>query len=197
MDSITDALSFFRQSCGRWRSQRSQHHLLHRRAESGISVVEVSMVERGDERLDALAVLHGKDPKEVIGGCHVRWSASMAWDREGENHENEAVFGLIPTDGGAGREGLQLRDRGYAETAPALGHFRLDDDNSLWLTTSYEMMDSGERFWFAGPNTRLRTSTVQGLSNTASLCMETRILENAPAASDRGDERLTLSMLGW
>ena len=197
MDSITDALSFFRRSCGRWRSQRSQHHLLHRRAESGISVVEVSMVERGDERLDALAVLHGKDPKEVIGGCHVRWSASMAWDREGENHENEAVFGLIPTDGGAGREGLQLRDRGYAETAPALGHFRLDDDNSLWLTTSYEMMDSGERFWFAGPNTRLRTSTVQGLSNTASLCMETRILENTPAASARGDERLALSMLGW
>ena len=34
---IPDALSFFRLSCGRWRSQRSQHHLLHRRAEAGAS----------------------------------------------------------------------------------------------------------------------------------------------------------------
>ncbi|MEB3241770.1 MAG: phycobiliprotein lyase [Synechococcus sp.] len=196
MDRISDALSFFRLSCGRWRSQRSQHHLLHRRAESGISIVEVSMVELGDERLDALAVLHGKSPDEVIGGCHVRWSASMAWDREGENHENEAVFGLIPTDGGQGREGLQLRDRGYAETAPALGHFRLDEEDSLWLSTSYEMMDSSERFWFAGPNTRLRTSTVQGLSNTASLCVETRMLEGDPV--DPGQTQLAASsVLGW
>ena len=34
---IKDALCFFRQSCGRWMSQRSQHHLLHRRAEAGAS----------------------------------------------------------------------------------------------------------------------------------------------------------------
>ena len=196
MECITDALSFFRISCGRWRSQRSQHHLLHRRAEAGISVVEVAMVEAGDERLHALALLHGKEPAEVIGGCHVRWSASMAWDREGENHENEAIFGLIPTDGGLGREGLQLRDRGYAETAPALGHFRLDAENSLWLTTSYEMMDSGERFWFAGPDTRLRTSTVQGLSNTASLCMETRIRDGVTAA-DAAAGPTASSLLGW
>ncbi|RCL54159.1 MAG: phycobiliprotein lyase [Synechococcus sp. MED-G71] len=196
MECITDALSFFRLSCGRWRSQRSQHHLLHRRAEAGISVVEVAMVEAGDERLHALALLHGKEPAEVIGGCHVRWSASMAWDREGENHENEAIFGLIPTDGGLGREGLQLRDRGYAETAPALGHFRLDAENSLWLTTSYEMMDSGERFWFAGPDTRLRTSTVQGLSNTASLCMETRIRDGVTAA-DAAAGPTASSLLGW
>ena len=154
------------------------------------------MVEAGDERLHALALLHGKEPAEVIGGCHVRWSASMAWDREGENHENEAIFGLIPTDGGLGREGLQLRDRGYAETAPALGHFRLDAVNSLWLTTSYEMMDSGERFWFAGPDTRLRTSTVQGLSNTASLCMETRIRDGVTAA-DAAAGPTASSLLGW
>ena len=48
MDCITDALSFFGQSCGRWRSQRSQHHLLHRRAEAGASLVEVAMVEADD-----------------------------------------------------------------------------------------------------------------------------------------------------
>ena len=67
MDSITDALSFFRQSCGRWRSQRSQHHLLHRRAEAGASLVEVAMVEADDPRLSALAELHKMDPAAVVG----------------------------------------------------------------------------------------------------------------------------------
>ncbi len=38
---IPDALSFFRLSCGRWMSQRSQHHLLHRRAEAGASFIVV------------------------------------------------------------------------------------------------------------------------------------------------------------
>ena len=88
MDCITDALSFFRQSCGRWRSQRSQHHLLHRRAEAGASLVEVAMVEADDPRLNALAELHKMDPSAVVGGCHVRWSGSMAWDRAGENHDS-------------------------------------------------------------------------------------------------------------
>ena len=46
MPEISDALSFFRLSCGRWTSQRSQHHLLHRRAEAGASfiVVELSLI---------------------------------------------------------------------------------------------------------------------------------------------------------
>jgi hypothetical protein len=39
--SIADAITFFRLSCGRWRSQRSSHHLLHRRAEAGSSFIEV------------------------------------------------------------------------------------------------------------------------------------------------------------
>lgn len=98
----------------------------------------------------------------------------MAWDKAGEAHEGESVFGLIPTDA-LGREGLLLRDRGYAETAPVAGRFAMDERDALLLTTAYETMNSLERFSFAGPNVRLRTSTVEGLSNTASFCIETRI----------------------
>ena len=76
MDCITDALSFFGMSCGRWRSQRSQHHLLHRRAEAGASLVEVDIVAATDPRLEALAKVHSQDPAGVVGGCHVRWSGA-------------------------------------------------------------------------------------------------------------------------
>ncbi len=203
--SIADAISFFRLSCGRWRSQRSSHHLLHRRAEAGGSFIEVVELEAADPRLEAIAVLHGQDPAGLVGGCRVRWSGSMAWDKAGEAHEGESVFGLIPTDE-RGRSGLLLRDRGYAETAPVAGHFAMDDRDGLLLTTSYETMKSLERFSFAGSDVRLRTSTVEGLSNTASFCVETRIADEAASASGASadatgtpsrSETACLSALGW
>jgi hypothetical protein len=199
-ESIADALSFFRLSCGRWRSQRSSHHLLHRRAEAGSSFIEVVEIAAQDPRLIAIAVLHGEDPCRLVGGCRVTWSASMAWDKAGEAHEGESVFGLIPRDD-RGRIGLLLRDRGYAETAPVAGHFAMDARDGLLLTTSYETMNSLERFSFAGPDVRLRTSTVQGLSNTASFCVETRITameagEPGAAVTTTGKDA-PLTALGW
>ena len=199
-DSIADALSFFRLSCGRWRSQRSSHHLLHRRAEAGGSFIEVVEIAAADPRLIAIAELHGENPAGLVGGCRVTWNASMAWDKAGEAHEGESVFGLIPTDE-LGRSGLLLRDRGYAETAPVAGHFAMDERDGLLLTTGYETMASLERFSFAGPNVRLRTSTVEGLSNTASFCVETRLQDSPqPGATTPGQEPVSeqpLSPLGW
>ena len=202
--SIADAISFFRLSCGRWRSRRSSHHLLHRRAEAGGSWIEVVELTPQSERLVAIATLHGQDPARVVGGCRVTWNGSMAWDKAGEAHEGESVFALIPTDE-RGRAGLLLRDRGYAETAPVAGHFAMDERDDLLLTTSYETMDSLERFSFAGPDVRLRTSTVEGLSNTASFCIETRISDAqglptppaAAAAPGPAQPSAGLSPLGW
>ena len=138
---IADALSFFRLSCGRWTSQRSQHHLLHRRAEAGASFIVVEELHKGDARLAEIAERNNENVERIIGGCWVRWSGSMAWDRAGESHEDQTMFGLIPSDD-AGRSGLLLRDRGYAEKAPVAGEFRMDDENGLILTTDYEMMSS-------------------------------------------------------
>jgi hypothetical protein len=201
--AIPDALSFFRLSCGRWRSQRSSHHLLHRRAEAGGSLILVDELPREDPALLRVAQLHGEDPAGIVGGCRVRWSGSMAWDRAGEAHEGESVFGLVPTDE-RGRTGRLLRDRGYAETAPVAGHFEMDERDGLLLTTGYEMMASLERFWFCGPDVRLRTSTVEGLSNTASFCMETRCAldataEDGPVAAGSAEpiRDTALSSLGW
>jgi hypothetical protein len=205
--SIEDALGFFRLSCGRWRSQRSSHHLLHRRAEAGGSFIEVVELVWNDERLRAIAALHQQDPAAVVGGCRVTWSGSMAWDKAGEAHQGESVFALIPTDE-RGRAGLLLRDRGYAETAPVAGQFAMDDRDELVLSTDYETMSSLERFSFAGPDVRLRTSTVQGLSNTASFCVETRLPLRKEVAVDPSGPQTpdgiadgigdgVLSPLGW
>lgn len=204
---LPDALSFFRQSCGRWRSQRSNHHLVHRRAEAGASLIIVEELVQGDDRLKQIAELNQQDHKRIIGGCWVRWSGSMAWDKAGEAHEDETGFGLIPTDE-RGRSGLLLRDRGYAEKAPVAGQFHMDDQDGLILNTDYEIMSTLERFWFVGPDVRLRTSTVEGFSQSASFCMETRVAaedskleqeigsdssQNAASIADQDK----ISLFGW
>ena len=201
--AIDDALSFFQLSCGRWRSQRSVHHLLHRRAEAGGSLIVVEELHPGDRRLLEIAELHGQDPAGLVGGCWVRWSASMAWDKAGEDHTGESVIGLIPTDE-RGREGLLLRDLGYAEKAPASSRFHMDERNGLLLSTEYETMSVWERFSFAGPDVRVRSSTVEGLSNNASFCIETRCSDDQPerpaasaSAAEAASQQPALSLLGW
>ena len=192
---IPDALSFFRLSCGQWRSQRSVHHLLHRRAEAGGSLIVVDDLIPSDERLVAMARQHGQDPSRIVGGSHVRWSANMAWDRDGDAHDGETCFALI-ADGDGDRSGTLLRDQGYAEKAPATSTFDMDDRDGLILRTSYEMMTVWERFSFCGPDVRVRSSTVEGLSNNASFCIETRLADaeatGVPAASGAVN-----SLFGW
>ena len=70
---IADALSFFRLSCGRWTSQRSQHHLLHRRAEAGASFIVVEELHKGDARLAEIAQRNNESVERIVGGCWVRW----------------------------------------------------------------------------------------------------------------------------
>ncbi len=192
---IPDALSFFRLSCGQWRSQRSVHHLLHRRAEAGGSLIVVDDLLPSDERLVSMARQHGQDPARIVGGSHVRWSANMAWDRDGDAHDGETCFALI-ADGDGDRSGTLLRDQGYAEKAPATSTFDMDDRDGLILRTNYEMMTVWERFSFCGPDVRVRSSTVEGLSNNASFCIETRLADagatGVPAASGAVN-----SLFGW
>jgi hypothetical protein len=192
---IPDAPTFFRLSCGQWRSQRSVHHLLHRRTEAGGSLIVVEDLDLNDERLLTMAREHGHDPRRIIGGSHVRWSASMAWDRDGDAHDGETCFALVG-DSASARSGTMLRDQGYAEKAPATSTFSMDDRDGLILCTSYEMMTVWERFSFSGPDVRIRSSTVEGLSNNASFCVETRLRGDCSEQSSRSGSALS-SPFGW
>jgi hypothetical protein len=126
----------------------------------------------------------------------------MAWDKAGEDHTGESVIGLIPTDE-RGRAGILLRDLGYAEKAPASSRFHMDERNGLLLSTEYETMNVWERFAFAGPDVRVRSSTVEGLSNNASFCIETRCDEasggrpGTSGSAGESGEKPALSLLGW
>jgi CpeS-like protein len=196
---MINAMEFFQSSAGEWRSQRSTHHLAFRQAEVGDSNIQVTALAADDERVAEICKMHEVDPSRAAGGAFVTWHGSMSWDKDDENHKGSTVFAIVPNPENP-RQGLMLRERGYAETAPVAGHFEMDDEDGLLLITEYETMSSIERFWFANPNVRMRTSTVKrfGGPSTATFCTEIRVTPDAvpEAAGDRVQPEF-YSALGW
>ena len=183
-----DVIDFFELSTGKWRSQRTTHHLAFKQFETGESEIQVDVLAAGDPQVIATCQLHQVDPEQTIGGALVSWEGGMGWDKANESHEGTTIFALVP-DPEHPDQGTLLRDRGYAEVAPVAGHYRMAAGSELVLITEYDIMRSVERFWFASPNLRLRTSTVQlhGGFTTATFCTELRVLD-AVAASIPSDE---------
>ncbi len=197
-----DAMEFFEKSAGTWQSQRGTHHLPFRRAELGDSEISVQTLAADHPKVAEICQLHNVDPALAAGGAFVKWEGVMQWDKENENHSGETVFAIVP-DSENPKKGKMLRERGYAEIVPVAGEYIVDDDGALILITEYETMSSVERFWFAGPNVRMRTSTVKrfGGYSTASFCTETRVTaeaESSPATSEPvSNIKEFYSVLGW
>ncbi|MEA5471820.1 phycobiliprotein lyase [Spirulina sp. 06S082] len=198
MNGIKDAEEFFQQSAGKWRSQRTTHHLPFRRAETGGSDISVDFLLKDHPRIVEICKMHEFDPSLAIGGAFVSWEGAMAWDKEGEDHKGDTVFALIP-DPENPRKGQLLRERGYAEIVPVAGHYEMDEDDGLILITEYETMSVTERFWFASPDLRLRTSTVQrfGGFNTATFCTELRVTEPSSQEKSEDNKEAIAAITGW
>ena len=195
-----DAMEFFISSAGEWRSLRSTHHLAFRQAEVGDSNIQVTALSADDARVAEICQMHEVDPIRAAGGAFVTWHGSMAWDKDDENHKGSTVFAIVP-DPENPRQGLMLRERGYAEIMPVAGRFEMDDQDGLLLITEYETMSSIERFWFANPNVRMRTSSVKrfGGFSTSTFCTEVRVEPDAasePAATEAAATEF-YSALGW
>ncbi|MGF1603795.1 MAG: phycobiliprotein lyase [Thermosynechococcaceae cyanobacterium] len=190
-----DVMEFFEKSSGKWLSHRTTHHLAFKKAESGQFEIHVDALPASDPRVAELCQLHSVDSGLAVGGAYVSWKGSMAWDKENESHDASTVFALIP-DADYSRRGKLLREQGYAETVPVAGEYYIDDQDALVLTTEYEVMSSVERFWFASPTLRMRTSTVKRFESftTATFCTELRVGESSGTAkSTEGQQSKSLS----
>jgi CpeS-like protein len=183
--SPINAMEFFQKSSGNWKSQRTTHHLAFRRSETGESNIQVIDLPATDPRVIEICQMHDYDPAKSIGGAYVTWEGSMGWDKDEEAHNGSTVFALVPSDA-TGREGVLLRERGYAEIVPVVGQYSMDADDSLVLITEYDSMSVIERFSFPSDNLRIRTSTVKrfGGFSTATFCTEFRVTENIAAGGE-------------
>ncbi|MEC4805639.1 MAG: phycobiliprotein lyase [Jaaginema sp. PMC 1079.18] len=194
-----DAMEFFERSAGTWRSQRTTHHLPFRRAENGGSYIEVKPLTKDDPKVIEICQMHDVDPSLAVGGAFVSWEGAMAWDKEGEEHKGTTVFSLIPNPDNP-KKGKLLRERGYAEIVPIAGEYEIDENEALVLVTEYDTMSTVERFWFASPKMRVRTSTVKrfGGFNTATFCVEERLDEaEAETGTETAEASEVYAISGW
>lgn len=177
---MMDAMEFFEISAGKWRSQRTTHHLPFRRAEMGESEIEVATLPATHPQVVEICQLHEVDPSLAVGGAIVSWQGTMDWDRNDEEYHSGSTVMVVVPDADNPRQGKLLRERGYAEIVPVAGRYLMDDEDGMILITEYETMSSEERFSFPSQDLRMRTSTVKrfGGFSTASFCVETRMGSN-------------------
>jgi phycoerythrin-associated linker protein len=172
---------FVERSLGKWRSQRSAHHLAFHHFEEVTSQIEILPLENDDERVIALCKANQIDPHLVTSPFYMTWEGESDWD------EDEILAGstvLVPVpDLDNPTQGRLLREQGYAETVAAIGQYQLIEDGSFVLHTQYERATAEEKIWFATPNLRFRVSLIKtgdgkGVT-TASFSSEIRVLNLA------------------
>ncbi|MBD2507049.1 phycobiliprotein lyase [Nostoc sp. LEGE 12450] len=171
---------FFELSIGRWRSQRSGHHLAFAHFEQVLSNIDIESLSTDDPAVLAICQLYDTDPSSITHPFRMTWKGESDWDDKPIS--GSTVLVPIPDIENPSR-GKLLRDQGYAETIPAVGKYHLSEDGIFTLLTEYEHAAAEERIWFATPNLRFRVATIKTSDGkgvtTASFSSEIRSLSSS------------------
>jgi phycoerythrin-associated linker protein len=161
-----DITQFVEQSIGRWRSQRSAHHLAFRHFEAVESVIDITMLPGTDARVVDLCKAYGVDPSHTVTPFHMSWEGQSDWDENSEVIKGSTVLVPVPDRESPDRRGQLLREQGYAETIPAAGQYHITDDETFVLVTPYDNAAAEEKIWFGTPNLRFRVSLIKSSNGT-------------------------------
>lgn len=172
-----DIDTFVARSLGKWRSQRSAHHLAFAHFEEIRSMIEIEPLAKDDAAVIALCKSQGFDAATIASPFKMSWEGETDWD-EDEVMKGQTILVPVPDQGGE-NSGKLLRDQGYAETIPAAGQYVIHEDGTFVLTTGYERAAAEEKIWFATDNLRFRVSLIKTSNGkgvtTASLSSEVRM----------------------
>ena len=159
-----DITEFVANSIGRWRSQRSAHHLVFGHFEAVESEIEIVPLSIEDPAVIDLCKTNHIDPHLAVSPFRVSWDGKSDWD-ENEVLKGSCILAPIPDPDQANR-GKILRDQGYAETMAATGDYTIMADGTFVLVTSYDRAAAEEKIWFVNPNVRCRVSLIKTSAGT-------------------------------
>ncbi|MDF5708152.1 MAG: phycobiliprotein lyase [Nostoc sp. S4] len=173
-------IEFFELSIGRWRSQRSGHHLAFAHFEEVLSTIDIESLSHDDPAVQEICKLYDTDLGSIIHPFRMTWEGESDWDDKPIS--GSTVLVPIP-DVENPSTGKLLREKGYAEIIPAVGKYHLSDDGIFTLVTEYDLAAAEERIWFANPNLRFRVSLIKTSDGkgvtTASFSSEIRSLSSS------------------
>ncbi|BAQ66149.1 phycobiliprotein lyase [Geminocystis sp. NIES-3709] len=150
---------FVQQSLGSWRSLRSVHHLAFSYLEEVKSEIEIISLNTDDPEVINLCKEHNIDPDLVQSPFRMTWEGESDWDVK-EELKGTTVLVPLP-DPQNPDQGRLLRDRGYAETMPAIANYEIQNDGTFVLTTNYDRASAEEKIWFINPKLRFRVSMIK------------------------------------
>jgi phycoerythrin-associated linker protein len=178
-----DIETFVARSLGRWRSQRSAHHLAFAHFEEIRSTIDIEPLEKDDPAVLALCESQGVDKAIIATPFKMSWEGETDWD-EDDVLKGQTILVPVPDlsqqiGNPLAHSGKLLRDQGYAETIPAAGHYIIQADGTFVLTTGYDRAAAEEKIWFASDDLRFRVSLIKTSNGkgvtTASLSSEIRM----------------------
>jgi phycoerythrin-associated linker protein len=177
-----DITQFVTNSFGKWRSQRSAHHLIFSHFEAVQSEIDIVALAPDDPVVLALCQDYDIDPQRIAVPFRMSWEGQSDWD-DNETEELKGTTVLVPVPNQEfSNRGQLLRDRGYAETMPAVGDYHFTEDGTFVLLTQYDRAAAEEKIWFVNPNLRFRVSTIKTSDGTgivtASFSSEIRSLKS-------------------
>ncbi len=156
---VMDINEFVNRSLGRWRSQRSAHHLAFSHYEQVISTIDIVPLQLDDPAVIELCKTNNIDLQTAAHPFRMSWEGESDWDEE-ETIKGSTVLVPIP-DRDNLKQGRLLRDQGYAETIASVGNYYFTEDDTFVLLTPYERAMAEEKIWFATPNLRFRVSLIK------------------------------------
>ncbi len=149
---------FFELSIGKWRSQRSAHHLAFSHFEQVLSEINIESLSVDDSKVQEICKSYDIDPATITHPFRMTWEGESDWD---ENIlSGNTVLVPVPNIDNPSK-GQLLREQGYAETIAAVGTYYFSQDGTFTLLTSYDRAAAEEKIWFANPNLRFRVATIK------------------------------------
>jgi CpeS-like protein len=187
-----DIQAFFQLCDGKWISQRTTHQLLEQNNQSGRSDLWGEILDATDGDVVTLCQQLNVDSSQALCGLRLRWSevAEAYESKFKKKDEGSALMVAIsdPSTTATHPESVEHSNgqllRCLNATNAGTGTFSIGVDEALTLRFEDAGTISEERIWFASPNLRLRSSSIQkdGIVCITTFCSEIRIATPAPAS---------------
>jgi hypothetical protein len=163
------AIQFFHDSVGKWRSERRYYTLKSGLIQEVISDLTVAFLGADCEELLTLAALHADRPS-LVCGLRITWDSHYAGPSQ-KSIQGETIFGL---------QGDQLyRDRGFATDQPVTGDLQFPNPRTMVLRTEYDGSSFEEEVKLISDRYRTRQTIISraGEEQMIGQYLERRVVE--------------------
>ena len=143
---------FFRESVGKWNSERRYYTLPDGKTKEVASIITIRFLEAGCDELQKLARIHELDESMMMScGAEVSWESTNAVTKAKES-QGSTLFGALGN--------ILYRDRGFATSKPITAQYQFPAEKTLCLRTEYNGSVFEEELKFIGEKYRTRQSVI-------------------------------------